>query len=88
MQALRAALKKTVTDSRFLTAATKLKMLIRYATGEQTEKTIANILATPKDAVERLKAVMVKRGGGSCKEYTDPRFCRKKKKKKGKKKSS
>lgn len=88
VQALRAALKKTVTDSRFLTAATKLKMLIRYATGEQTEKTIANILATPKDAVERLKAVMVKRGGGSCKEYTDPRFCRKKKKKKGKKKSS
>jgi tripartite-type tricarboxylate transporter receptor subunit TctC len=87
VEALRAALKKTVTDSRFLAAATKLKMVIRYATGEETEKTIAGILATPKDAVARLKKVMVKRGGGNCKEYTDPKFCRKKKKK-GKKKSS
>jgi tripartite-type tricarboxylate transporter receptor subunit TctC len=87
VDALRAALKKTLADPGFLAAAKKLKMEIRYATGEETEKTIADILATPKEAVTRLKAVMVKRGGGSCKEYTDPKFCRKKKKK-GKKKSS
>ena len=88
VRALRAGLKKTVADSRFLSAAKKLKMEIRYATGEETEKIIAGVLAAPKDVVARLKQVMVKRGGGKCKEYTSPKFCKKKKKKKRKKKKS
>jgi len=88
VKALRAALKKTVADAKFLAAARKLKMEIRYATGEETEKIIAGVLAAPKDAIARLKQVMVKRGRGKCQEYTEPKFCRKKKKKKRKKKKS
>lgn len=88
VSALRAALKKTVADAGFLSSAKKLKMEIRYASGEETEKMIADILTAPKDAVARLKQVMAKRGGGKCQEYTNPKFCRKKKAKKRKKKSS
>jgi tripartite-type tricarboxylate transporter receptor subunit TctC len=86
--ALRVALKKTIGDAKFLASAKKLKMEIRYASGEATEKMIADVLAAPKSALTRLKEVMVKRGGGKCKEYTSPKFCKKKKKKKRKKKSS
>lgn len=88
VSALRAALKKTVADPGFLAAAKKLKMEIRYASGEETEKLIADILNAPEAALARLKQVMIKQGGGRCQEYTDPKFCRKKKNKKGKKKSS
>jgi hypothetical protein len=86
--ALREGLKKTVADPGFLSAAKKLKMEIRYASGEETEKIIADILDAPKAAIDRLKKVMVKRGGGKCQEYTNPKFCQKKKAKKRKKKSS
>jgi tripartite-type tricarboxylate transporter receptor subunit TctC len=84
--ALRKAVKDTVADPEFQRRAEKTKAEIRYMSGPDLEKIIADVLSAPKPAVERLKTLMVRSGGGRCDQYSDVKVCRKAKKKKKKKK--
>lgn len=54
-QALRAAFDATMKDERFLADAQKVRLDISPTTGADIEKLIAQLYATPKDVVEKVK---------------------------------
>jgi len=51
---LRKAFEATLKDSQFLAEAKKSKLIINYVSGEEIEKHVADILATPASAKEYL----------------------------------
>jgi tripartite-type tricarboxylate transporter receptor subunit TctC len=57
-QALRRAFDATLKDSAFLAEAEKLKMDVSPVTGEDIDKLIAELYATPKDIVEETRAAI------------------------------
>jgi tripartite-type tricarboxylate transporter receptor subunit TctC len=83
--ALRKAFKETVADPDFLKNAARARLEIRYATGPETEQMIANVLAAPKIALDRLKTAMKVKSAGSCEQVSSKAHCRAKKKKKKRK---
>jgi tripartite-type tricarboxylate transporter receptor subunit TctC len=62
VKALRAAFDATVKDPGFLADAKKSHSEIVYASGEEMEHVIADVLDVPKEAVERLQKAMDMRG--------------------------
>ncbi len=86
--ALRKAFDDMVKDPGFLKEAAREKMYLRPATGTEVEAIVASVLTAPHEAIERLRQLMVLKGSGRCQDYTDKKFCSKKRKgKKSKKKS-
>jgi tripartite-type tricarboxylate transporter receptor subunit TctC len=61
VQALRAAFDATVKDPNFLADAKKTRAEIMYASGEEMERIIADVLNAPKDALTRLRTAMATR---------------------------
>lgn len=82
---LRAAFNAMIRDEKFLKEFRQLKMLPRFATGEEMEGVIAKIFAAPQSSIERLRQVMTKSGGGRCEDYSKAQSCAKKKAKKAEK---
>lgn len=72
---LRAAFNAMVKDAAFLAEADKTKMPLRTATGEQVEKIVESIVGARPEAVNRLRDLMVVKGGTRCQDYTDAKFC-------------
>jgi tripartite-type tricarboxylate transporter receptor subunit TctC len=58
---LRKALKKTIEDPAFLAEAKKSKLMIRYVSGEEIEKHVAQIAGTPAKAKEGLQFLVRKK---------------------------
>ena len=58
---LRRALKKTIEDPAFLAEAKKSRLMIRYVSGEEIEKHVAQIAATPAKAKEGLQFLVRKK---------------------------
>ncbi len=58
VKALRAAFDATMKDPKFLAAAEKQKMDINPVSGEQLQKIVQEIVATPKPIGERLQAII------------------------------
>ena len=84
--ALRAAFDATMKDKAFLADAKKVHVDVNPMRGEDIQKLIAEIMATPKKIVGMTNAALA-RNATQCRQFTDPKYCRsKKKKKKGKKK--
>lgn len=83
--ALRNALRNTVQDASFKADAKKARAEIRYASGPETEKMIAAVLAAPKNVLDRLKAASKVKTTGLCQDYTAASACRPPKKGKKKK---
>ncbi|MBI4524125.1 MAG: hypothetical protein HY695_09980 [Deltaproteobacteria bacterium] len=59
---LRKAFKATLQDPEFLAEAKDSKLLITYVPGDEIEKDVAQILATPEKAKENLSFLVPKRG--------------------------
>ncbi|MBI2533082.1 MAG: hypothetical protein HYW03_12870 [Deltaproteobacteria bacterium] len=59
---LRKGFKSTLEDREFLAEAKKSKLLITYVPGEQIEKKVAKILATPAKAKQKLGFLVPKKG--------------------------
>jgi tripartite-type tricarboxylate transporter receptor subunit TctC len=57
LAALRLAFEQTLKDPAFLAEAEKTGIEIQHRSGEAVQKTIEELYATPKDAVERAKAI-------------------------------
>ncbi|MFQ5850090.1 MAG: Bug family tripartite tricarboxylate transporter substrate binding protein [Candidatus Binatia bacterium] len=61
LQILRKAYKATLADPKFLAEARKSKLIINYVSGEEIEKHVATILATPPKAKESLQFLVRKK---------------------------
>ncbi len=85
--ALRAAFDATMKDPKFLTDATQVKVEVDPMRGEDIQKLVAEILATPKKVIGMTNAALA-RNATQCRQFTDPKYCRSKKKKKNKKKKA
>ena len=57
-QALRRAFDATLKDPAFLAEAEKLKLEVNPVTGEEVDKLIAELYATPKDVVEETRVAI------------------------------
>jgi tripartite-type tricarboxylate transporter receptor subunit TctC len=57
LAALRKAFKQTLRDPQFLAEADKLGLEVQYGSGEGIDRLLARVYATPKDVIERVKAV-------------------------------
>lgn len=85
--ALRKAFDDMVKDPRFLKEAAREKLFLRPATGPEVEAIVARVLSAPPAAIDRLRQLMVLKGGGRCQDYSNQQFCRKQRKRgKGRKK--
>ncbi len=62
LETLRKAFKATLEDPEFLAEAKSSKLLITYVSGEQIEKNVKKILATPTKAKQKLGFLVPKRG--------------------------
>ena len=58
VQALRKALEDTVKDPEFITEAAKVKADLGFVSGEELEKTIAALYATPPEVIARLRGIL------------------------------
>ncbi|MQA66580.1 MAG: hypothetical protein GEU76_11890 [Alphaproteobacteria bacterium] len=86
--ALRAAFNTMIKDKAFLAEANKAKMPLRPATGEEAEKIVASVMGAKPEVINRLRDLMVVKGGTRCRDYTDAKRCAKARKKSKKKKES
>jgi len=57
-QALRRAFDATLKDEAFMAESHKLKLEVNPVTGEEIDKLIAELYATPKDVVEETRAAI------------------------------
>jgi tripartite-type tricarboxylate transporter receptor subunit TctC len=57
LAALRKAFEQTLHDPQFLAEADKLGLEVQYGSGEAIDRLLARVYATPKDVIERVKAV-------------------------------
>lgn len=57
LAALRKAFEQTLHDPQFLAEADKLGLEVQYGGGEAIDRLLARVYATPKDVIERVKAV-------------------------------
>jgi tripartite-type tricarboxylate transporter receptor subunit TctC len=57
-QALRRAFDATLKDKEFLAEAVKVKLDVNPVTGEEVDRLIAQLYATPKDIVEETRAAI------------------------------
>jgi tripartite-type tricarboxylate transporter receptor subunit TctC len=85
---LRTAFNNVLKDKQFLQEFKRQKMLERFATGEEMDAFIAKIFAAPDPAIDRLRQVMTKTGGGRCQDYSKGGVCAQKKAKKKKSEKS
>ncbi len=85
VKALRAAFDTMVADARFLAQAKKAHLDLRPASGAEIEALVDKALGAPKVAIERLRALMIAKGGVRCQDFGDRNLCRKARKKKSKK---
>ena len=83
--ALRKAFDTMVKDKAFLDKAKHRKLSLRPASSTAVEKLVANVMGAKAPVIDRLRQLMLIRGGARCQDYTDKKFCRKKRKR-GKKK--
>ncbi len=60
VEALRKAFNDTMKDPDFLAEAEKLKLDIDPLNGKQVSELVAQVLATPKDVVERVRDIFAK----------------------------
>ena len=92
LAALRGAFNATVKDKAFLKDMKKLRLSVDPLTGQQMEKLIDRLYATPQPVLNRvaeLFGIAKAERTLACKKFAkDPKVCKKKKKKKKKKKSS
>jgi hypothetical protein len=86
--ALRASFNTMIKDKAFLAEANKAKMPLRPATGEEAEKIVASVMGAKSEVINRLRDLMVVKGGTRCRDYTDAKRCAKARKKSKKKKES
>jgi hypothetical protein len=83
--ALRKAFDDTMKDPVFLTEAKRFKLDVNPMRGEDIQKLVAEILATPQSVIDTTNAAL-SRKAVKCKKFTKKKYCRNKKKKKKKKK--
>jgi tripartite-type tricarboxylate transporter receptor subunit TctC len=85
--ALRKGFEETMKDAKFLGEAKKHTLDVNPMRGEDVQKLVADILATPKSVIDTTNAAL-SRKATKCTKFTKAKYCRTKKKKKKKKKSS
>lgn len=61
LNTLRRAFDATLKDPQFKAGAKKSKLIINYVSGEQTEKYVADMIATPASAKENLSFLVPKK---------------------------
>ena len=83
--ALRKAFNAMVKDQAFLDMVKRRKLALRPADSTFVEKLVANVMGAKPPVIDRLRQLMLAKGQGArCQDYTDKKFCRKKRKKKKK----
>lgn len=75
--ALRKAFDDMVRDPEFTAEAERAKLYLRTASGADVERLVANVLSAPPEVIDRLRALMVSKGGVRCEEYSKAEFCAK-----------
>ena len=83
--ALRKAFNTMVKDKAFLDKAKRHKLALRPADSTFVEKLVANVMAAKPPVIDRLRQLMLIKGGARCQDYTAKKHCRKKRKRKKKK---
>jgi tripartite-type tricarboxylate transporter receptor subunit TctC len=87
IKALRAAFDASMKDPQLLADAKKAHVDVNPMGGEELQKLVGEILATPKKIVDITKAALA-RNATQCRQFTDPKYCLSKKKKRKKKKKT
>jgi tripartite-type tricarboxylate transporter receptor subunit TctC len=75
--ALRKAFDEMIADPEFLKDADHAKLFLRPARAAEIERIVAGVLTAPPESVERLRQLMVSKGGVRCEDYTKTEFCAK-----------
>ncbi|MFM2129467.1 MAG: hypothetical protein RL477_1013 [Pseudomonadota bacterium] len=80
-KALRAGFDAMVKDAAFLADARRAHLDLRPASGAEIEAIVDKALGAPKEAIDRLRNLMIARGGVRCQDFGDKALCAKAKNK-------
>ena len=75
--ALRKAFDDMLADPAFKDEAERAKLFLRPASAQEVERIVQNVVSAPPDVIERLRELMVVKGGVRCEDYTKAEFCAK-----------